>query len=59
MEIYVDFPTWKWTAVLRSKKLVFDWKSQSVSQRNALDREKLGGDVGTRKSKESRQCWLG
>ena len=24
MEIYVDFPTWEWTAVLRGKKLVFD-----------------------------------
>ena len=24
MEIYVDFPTWEWTAVLRSEKLVFD-----------------------------------
>ena len=24
MEIYVDFTTWEWTAVLHSKKLVFD-----------------------------------
>ena len=34
-------------------------KSQSVSQMNMLDRKKPGGDVRTRKSKETRQCWLG
>ena len=24
MEIYADYPNWEWTAVLRSKKLLFD-----------------------------------
>ena len=33
-------------------------ESQSVSQRNMLDRERLGGDIRTRKSKENRQCCL-